>query len=592
VPTRSLSDKLNRLTIGSPCESSWDEMQGEGGRRFCAQCQRQVFDFAEMTPREIGRHLQASRGRLCGRLTRRAGRLVTARSPAPPDPAGPFDSTASCARRRASAIAATLVSAWLSAAAAEAQPAESSAPEVVEPREEAEREEAPNSPAAATPSATLRGRVTGEDGLPVAGVEIVITNGLDGRQHRATTGVDGGFVFEALPAGIYDLEGTLEDFWIGSRSSLLVQPGEVRQADLDAVAGIEEITVGGMRIAREPLRQAFEESDLVAVAVAGASTVLEHDDEMAEVATELRIESLFKGGVSGRTVTYRHSEYLEPDETTEEGFRHLAPGTRVLAFLEPREEGAGPRGVPTFESTYSAFGVQHLTEPERAAYLDRLEALVRMERRAERRGGMDLDELMEWLVATVEDPYTREEATDELFPAIEALRHLAARQGIAPEVAAQDLLAVVDRFLGEGGTLSEKPRAEVLGASLTQDHRRRLTAALRSTAGLGDADLLLFAHVRTWDEAAATAWLVRELRATRPRLEDADAVWDLAYVAQQLGNESLTELVEATAARMDEIYRLWPRNESEETDRLRQEKLDALYHDLYADFAAALAGSH
>ncbi|HXM71041.1 MAG TPA: hypothetical protein VN970_07890, partial [Thermoanaerobaculia bacterium] len=96
------SEKLNGLVIGFECSTSWEGMKADGPRRFCAECRRQVFDLERMTPEEICGHLQASRGKLCGRLTRRDGRLAMAREMEPLESSRPW------APRRASTIAAGL----------------------------------------------------------------------------------------------------------------------------------------------------------------------------------------------------------------------------------------------------------------------------------------------------------------------------------------------------------------------------------------------------------------------------------------------------------------------------------------------------
>src|SRR5260370_26866447 len=112
------SEKLNGLVIGFECSTSWEEMQADGPRRFCAECRREVFDLERMTPEEIFGHVQASRGKLCGRLTRRDGRLAMARE------TEPLESSRPSAPRRASALAAGPVPARLSATPAEPHPSE------------------------------------------------------------------------------------------------------------------------------------------------------------------------------------------------------------------------------------------------------------------------------------------------------------------------------------------------------------------------------------------------------------------------------------------------------------------------------------
>src|SRR6185436_15667840 len=98
-------DKLQCLQIASPCSSSWEAMHGDGRRRHCLQCDKPVYDFAQLTPREIGGVIQASRGELCARLTRDDwGRLVTLAPPATADP---------LASRRVSPLVAAAVTAVL-----------------------------------------------------------------------------------------------------------------------------------------------------------------------------------------------------------------------------------------------------------------------------------------------------------------------------------------------------------------------------------------------------------------------------------------------------------------------------------------------
>src|SRR5688500_18548822 len=113
ITTRS--ERLNRLVIGSPCTTSWETMDGAGARRFCAECQREVYDFTQVSAAGIHGELHARRGSMCARMTRQGGRLVTAPAFEPPPAATLLP------RRRPSAVAATLMTAWLAAASAPAQ---------------------------------------------------------------------------------------------------------------------------------------------------------------------------------------------------------------------------------------------------------------------------------------------------------------------------------------------------------------------------------------------------------------------------------------------------------------------------------------
>jgi hypothetical protein len=231
-----------------------------------------------------------------------------------------------------------------------------------------------------------------------------------------------------------------------------------------------------------------------------------------------------------------------------------------------------------------------LDRPEREAYLARLEDLAGLERRAQRRGEAEPSDLLEWLVATVEDPLTRAEATDELRAAVRALGELAAESGTGADLAALDLQVLVDRFRQDGGTVSQEPPAALVGAFLADSHRQRLAAALGATERLRQDDLELFQIVRTWDRDTAVRWLVRQLRDAAPT-EGLEGTWWLAGLADDLGDESLGAIVDRADDREKEIGARWPDDESQATEKLRQDARAELARELRRQLADALARS-
>lgn len=70
---------LSRVRVASPCEASWDEMQGNGRVRFCQHCQKNVYNLTAMT-REAAEELLRERlaGGVCVRYYERAdGTILT-----------------------------------------------------------------------------------------------------------------------------------------------------------------------------------------------------------------------------------------------------------------------------------------------------------------------------------------------------------------------------------------------------------------------------------------------------------------------------------------------------------------------------------
>jgi hypothetical protein len=64
--------------IASPCTADWNRMAGDDRVRHCAECNRNVYNFAELTHAEIDDLVATREGRLCARLYRRAdGTMIT-----------------------------------------------------------------------------------------------------------------------------------------------------------------------------------------------------------------------------------------------------------------------------------------------------------------------------------------------------------------------------------------------------------------------------------------------------------------------------------------------------------------------------------
>jgi hypothetical protein len=86
------ADKLlQQITIPVPCPVPWDSMTGDARVRMCADCGKEVHNFAELTPREAAALVTERGDHLCGLLTHRSdGSLVMASDCAPEQRPSPF----------------------------------------------------------------------------------------------------------------------------------------------------------------------------------------------------------------------------------------------------------------------------------------------------------------------------------------------------------------------------------------------------------------------------------------------------------------------------------------------------------------------
>jgi len=76
------SNPLNNVRVASPCNTDWNEMIGNERRRFCGQCNLNVYNLSDMSRAEAERLVAQNEGRLCVRFyQRRDGTIITDNCP-------------------------------------------------------------------------------------------------------------------------------------------------------------------------------------------------------------------------------------------------------------------------------------------------------------------------------------------------------------------------------------------------------------------------------------------------------------------------------------------------------------------------------
>jgi hypothetical protein len=67
---------LERVSIAAPCSAEWSSMTGDERTRFCAQCQKHVYNIASMSAEEAEAFLRGAGGEACLRIYRRTDGTV------------------------------------------------------------------------------------------------------------------------------------------------------------------------------------------------------------------------------------------------------------------------------------------------------------------------------------------------------------------------------------------------------------------------------------------------------------------------------------------------------------------------------------
>jgi len=570
-------EKLQRLQVASPCTSSWEAMDGDGSRRHCLQCDKPVYDFAQLTPREIAGVIQASQGKLCARLTRDDwGRLLTLEPPVTADP---------LPSRRASPLTTAFVTAVLGlSGAAATNPATPVSPAAEQGT--GERPESNRPQRTGNAGSSLSGRLTSEAGEPVPDAEIKLYNQLDRRERVRQTDADGRFSFASVTAGIYEIRAFAGGHDAAQQGNILLAAGEKQQIGLTVPSAVWESIVAGepeggvlggvLAVPMEPVHRLYEETSLVVLGVAGKSVTVRQQEYTWEVRTELVISSVLKGDTRERVISVYHDLWSDEDPAS-----RLQPGNNVLAFLNPREAENG-RGSDGYVAADALTGLRELPDAELAAYQERIEALAQIPESGAARPA----EVLEWLVATTEDPATRKEAIDELRWAVGQLEHQAEQSKIPVDRYAQSLQDVFADFLGAGGTPEREVNPVILAAFLTDAHRERLTTALLRTSHVEDADLALYELVSPWQDDRLLPWLVDQLETAE--LPGWAGQRLMTSTAEALDDASLANLLATGAAQLRDLEgQLY--NASEDTERQRLgRQLEEAQEELRRQFIEAL----
>jgi len=570
-------DKLQRLQVASPCPSSWEAMHGDACRRHCLKCDKPVYDFAQLSPREIAGLIEASRGKLCARLTRDDwGRLLTLEPPVTADPL-PY--------RRVSTLATAVVTAVLGlSGAAWTDPVTTVSP--AEEQGTGERSEGNQPQRTGNAGSSLSGRLANEAGEPVPDAEIKLYNQLDRKERVRRTDADGRFSFASITAGIYALRASAGGHNAAQEWNILLSAGEKRQIGLTVPSDVWERIVAGepagvalggaIAMPVEPMHRLYEETSLIVLGVAGKSVAVGQQDYTSEVRTELVISSVLKGDTRERVISVYHDQMPEEDPAS-----RLQPGSNVLVFLNPREAENG-RGSDGYVAADELSGLRELPDAELAAYQERIEALAQIPESGAARPA----EVLEWLVATTEDPATRKEAINELRGAVQQLEYQAGQRKIPVDLYAQSLQDVFADFLSAGGTPERDVNPVILAAFLTDAHRERLTTALLRTSHVEDADLALYDLVTPWHDDRLLPWLIDQLETADLRGGTGQRL--MAAAADALDDAGLANLLATGVAQLgnlqDQFY-----NASEDTERQRLgRQLEEAEAELRRQFVEAL----
>lgn len=519
--------RLDQLKVVSPCSTGWDRMPGDEKKRFCSECNKFVYDFSQMTRRQVEAIVSIHRGRMCARITRRPdGSLLTLETPA----VHPV-----VARRASPVVNATLAAILGLSVPANALNVDVSAAQLIA-RSDAEGKGAKDPYGGG--EALVGGIVFDRQGAVVPNAEVNLISGA-GVELKTKTSAEGEFTFAQVPFGSYIMLVEAQGFYTYMNSNLIVDTPYDMRFEVRMKVKLEP-TMGALALPSLSLLDLYRQSDLVAIADIGRSTVVETEGGEKELKTALHVSWQFKG--ESNQQFFHFQRWIDGFHMTT-----LKPGDRLLVLLRHRESEGGKR-LDGYEATGWGNSIKELDDGALAIYRQRLEELTALFQR----GNPDPADLVEWLVRCVEEPVTREDGVRKLSDGLSLLELQREREkeDESQPVEAEDPAGQSEGDEEDSNEQSgnddwdEMSRESLkLATALTQDHKIRLANTLFGIAELSEDDMELARLIHQLGDERLAPYLISQLR--RVADQAPGYAGSLVYmIAEAVNDEDLRRLAD------------------------------------------------
>lgn len=511
---------LGQLSIPSPCSADWSDLVGDGRRRYCEHCDKNVYDFSKMTATEAVALLSTLRGRVCARIAWRPDGTVLTEEPLPVLPV---------LRRRASPFASVAVTTLITITASPAGRPPAQAAGIVQTSLDAGTPVLDQSPQSAAAAASIGGTLFDQNQAVIPGARVSLINQASGETRVVTSSDIGEFHFSGLSEGAFTVR--VESPGFATSDTQGVKLAARQEQRVDVTMQVVEVThpSGALVSLPRPLRMLYNESNLIVVARIGESKPVEREGEARRFKTTLHVSSFLKGTSNGSTVDLYHWSYGDLKGP-------FVVGEEILLFLKASrpEPGRKSRGYEVDDTQY---GIKKVAGAELRAYLDRIEELSQVNRE---NGPVDAA-IVEWLVRCAEDPATRWEGAYELVMSID--RHSDRKVDDDTKADSTASTSAESANAEEQPDLNDADEEPDFSALMTAEQKRRLMTALFQTEEVQDRDLQLMELAQHWKEPRLTPFLIEQLHrleAEPPRL--AERLMDI--IAAALNDKALVQLAE------------------------------------------------
>jgi hypothetical protein len=289
--------------------------------------------------------------------------------------------------------------------------------------------------------------------------------------------------------------------------------------------------VSAYPIPPQPLDKLTRESDLIVIARVVETTREESRDEsdFRSAIARLQITSVLKGSLSGQVV-----EVVYPADLGCPAPPRYEKGKTVLAFLTSNEQ------TGRFRTVGLSYGTKYGSRRELEVYSARIREFVEIEQQPD--SALRRQQLVEWFVRCAEEPATRREG---MYETVEARWRKMQANEAKTQPAGPEVENDAEENQGPGFHTSdiEKDVSVNFTSLLTEEQKRRLTAALYGSPSINAEEMELIELVREWKDQNLTSFLWSYLKAFR-----ADSPYITAdlmeHLALALSNEEVLAVAE------------------------------------------------
>src|SRR5262245_33042914 len=273
----------------------------------------------------------------------------------------------------------------------------------------------------------------------------------------------------------------------------------------------------------QTLRTLTNRSELIVSARVGKITRIREEDRFNKGIAQLKILSIVKGEVGSQSVdVYYWPDVVCPAQP------HYEEGAIVLVFLTQLKDSTG------YHTVGLSYGAKSLINQEIDIYSARIRELIEIEKQAD--PNTRQQQLVEWLVRCAEEPATRWEGAYELHNS--HVMKMFEMEQKKEEVKDEREIAA------DGDEMEDRNEETVdLTTLLTEDQKRRLTAALYRASSLSNGGIYLINLAELWGDDNMAPFMWSYLNAYKK-----DAPWEtktlMHKLATLLKNREALEMVE------------------------------------------------